>query len=274
MPHAPSHLYEPLRPSGAIEHEKDEEILAFDRDAVRAIDRAAIEEFGIPGIVLMENAARGLTDAAMRMLDQSSIADSTVLIICGNGNNGGDGFALARHLHNRGFHVTLAILGEPKPQSDAGVNRAICKKMNLAEIDIDQLDQFAQKHSIALIVDAIFGTGLGRPIAGRAAQVIDWINASKKPVLAADVPSGMDCNTGEALGRAVRASNTVTFVGLKIGFLNLRAQSLLGEVEIADIGAPVELLERFGKPVKFVPHPEAPEHALHQADSGRAARSR
>jgi len=238
--------------------------LVFDREGVRAVDRAAIEEYGIPGMVLMENAARGLADHAVAMM--ANLADQApeharpvALIICGSGNNGGDGYALARHLHNRDEQVLIAPLDEPKAGTDAWINREICRRMNLPQIDLDGLFAMADLGDIGLIVDAIFGTGLDKPVSGKAARVIEWINARKRPVLAVDVPSGLDCNSGRVLGKAVRAMKTVTFVGLKTGFIGLDAQSLLGEVVVADIGAPIELLERFGKRSELSHH-EAPEH--------------
>src|SRR5207249_3163151 len=103
----------------------------FDRDSIRAVDHAAIHDYGIPSIVLMENAARGLADHTMRMLDAAGEVMPLIVIICGSGNNGGDGYALARHLHNRGVDVTLVPLREPRPDSDAGINFAICRAMNL-----------------------------------------------------------------------------------------------------------------------------------------------
>jgi NAD(P)H-hydrate epimerase len=119
--------------------------------------------------------------------------------------------------------------------------------MGLTILADGELEGFADQHRADLIVDAIFGTGLDRPITGRAADIINWINATGIPVLAADVPSGLDCDTGEILGVAVRAACTVTFVGLKIGFDSPSSRQLLGEVIVADIGAPRELIERFGK---------------------------
>ena len=261
MTHAASHQYEPPAPAGDATHQAMRTAsvtYVFDRDGIRAVDRAAIEEYGIPGVVLMENAARGVAHHAMRMLAMISDRTPLVLIICGSGNNGGDGNAVARHLHNQGVEVVLAPLGEPSPDSDAGINRAICRTMQLREVGIDQLEALAQRERVDLVIDAIFGTGLDRPVSGDAASIIQWINQSKRPVLAVDVPSGMDCNTGKALGPCVRADCTVTFVGLKVGFLHLEAQKLLGEVVIADIGSPIELNERFGRPID-APHPDAPE---------------
>jgi NAD(P)H-hydrate epimerase len=220
----------------------------LDREAVRAVDRMAIEKYGIPGIVLMENAARSLAPHAMRML--AAAEGRTVLIACGRGNNGGDGWALARHLHNGGARPVLAAIGSPSPGSDAEVNCRICRAMDLEEIAIDRLDD---QRGAALIVDAIFGTGLDRAVTGESARVIEWINGSGRPVLAVDVPSGLDCDTGRPLGACVRATRTVTFVGAKPGFMELDAQPYVGEVVIGDIGAPKELAERLGVPVPDQP---------------------
>ena len=216
----------------------------LDRESVRAVDRAAIEEYGIPGAVLMENAALGLTAQALGMLEGVASDPPSVLIVCGSGNNGGDGYALARHLHNEAVRVTLAPLGEPRAGSDAAINRNICATMGLPEIPVDRIADF----DCDLVVDAIFGTGLDRPVQGAAADVIDRINAGGRPVLAVDLPSGLDCDTGEPLGTTVRASRTVTFVGRKPAMANPRAAAYVGDVVVAGIGAPVELLERFGRP--------------------------
>lgn len=221
--------------------------MLLDRQAVRALDRAAIEEYGIPGIVLMENAARGLADQAMALLERShATAAPTVLIICGSGNNGGDGYALARHLRNRACRVLLAPIAKPRAGTDAAANRDVCRAMKIPEIKIEDLDEHAEAD---LLVDAIFGTGLDREVSGRPASIIRWINRSARPVLAVDIPSGLDCDTGRPLSEAVRATRTATFVGVKPGLLRLDAQPYVGEVVVAEIGAPAELLERFGRPL-------------------------
>jgi hydroxyethylthiazole kinase-like uncharacterized protein yjeF len=222
----------------------------LDRDSVRSVDRAAIEDYGIPGIVLMENASRALAREAMRMLEQGGAPGGVVLIVCGSGNNGGDGWALARHLHNAGARPIVAVLGEPRPESDAGINCAICRKMSIPEISVDEIDDHA---GADLIVDAIFGTGLDRPVKGRAGEVIGWINAAHRPVLAVDVPSGLDCDTGKPLGVAVRATVTVSFVGHKPAFSVLEAQPFIGEVVIGEVGVPRELIERLGTPADLAP---------------------
>lgn len=214
------------------------------RDAVRAVDRAAIEVYGIPGAVLMENAAIGLADEAIHWLGAGALG-AKVLIICGSGNNGGDGYALARHLHNRGARPVLVPLGEPRPGSDAALNLAICRRMGLPEVAPADLDRHRDAD---LVVDAIFGTGLDRPVAGAAAEAIAWINRSGRRVLAVDVPSGLDCDTGRPLGAAVRAGRTVTFVAPKPGFAMPGAGEYTGAVTVVGIGAPVELIARFGRP--------------------------
>jgi NAD(P)H-hydrate epimerase len=233
-------LSDPPRPAAFV----------LDRESVRAVDRAAIEDYGIPGIVLMENASRALAREALRMLEETGARGGSVLLVCGSGNNGGDGWALARHLHNAGARLIVAVHGEPRPESDAGTNRAICRKMSLPEIPIDELDDHAEAD---LIVDAIFGTGLDRPVEGRAREVIEWINTANRPVLAVDVPSGLDCDTGRPLGVAVRAAVTVSFVGYKPAFSVLEAQPFIGEVVIGEIGVPRELVERFGTLADLAP---------------------
>ena len=231
--------------------------LILNRQAVRELDRAAIEDYAIPGIVLMENAALGLVEHARDMLSSETSQPARVLIICGRGNNGGDGYALARHLFNHSVDVTIASLGgptsPPETQSDAGINKIICRHMNIPEIPPEVSpetlpEKLANQGEFHLIVDAIFGTGLDRPVTGPTAAIIEWINSTGYPVLAADCPSGLDCDTGRPLGCAVRATRTVTFVALKPGFLHPEAKPYTGEVFVAQIGAPVFLIERFGLP--------------------------
>jgi NAD(P)H-hydrate epimerase len=231
-------------------------VFVFDRRSGRALDRSATEEFGIPGIVLMENAAIALCEAALMLLNlrpgpqgvPAATAPAAV-IVCGSGNNGGDGYALARHMHNAGAAVSLVPLDHPRTRTDAAVNRAICRCMRLPERSA--LDLEAVLRGADLLIDAIFGTGLDRPVDGAAAQAIAAINAwhadTGLPVLAADLPSGLDADTGRELGIAVRATMTVTFAGLKPGLLTPGGREFAGVVRVAGIGAPRELLERLGK---------------------------
>ncbi|HRQ76524.1 MAG TPA: NAD(P)H-hydrate epimerase [Phycisphaerales bacterium] len=216
--------------------------LIFARHSIREVDRIAIEEYGIPGIVLMENAARGAASIALDMLTETGGPKARkILIICGAGNNGGDGYAMARHLHNAGAAIILMPLGEPRPGTDAAINREICRKMGLHEVAAIDRPLLPR---VDLLVDAIFGTGLDRAITGLAADIIGWINEYGAPVLAVDAPSGLDADTGKPLGAAVRANQTATFAGLKRGFMSSDAAAFLGEVHVVDIGVPKELLER------------------------------
>ncbi|MBV8782011.1 MAG: NAD(P)H-hydrate epimerase [Phycisphaerae bacterium] len=204
------------------------------RTQAREIDRRCVEEFHIPSIILMENAARAVADAAMQMLSERR----SVLILCGGGNNGGDGLAAARHLHNRGCAITIGLTIDPaKFKGDALTNWQIVQAMNLPVIEAVP-DAIAVSDA-DLIIDAIFGTGLDKPPRPPFDQIVAAIEQSKKPVLAVDVPSGLDCDTGKPLGPCIRATATVTFVAEKAGFPN--AADWTGRVIIGDIGAPRDL---------------------------------
>jgi len=213
----------------------------FTREAVRAVDRAAVEKFGLPGLVLMENAARALLGRAHAMLGD---APGPAVILCGPGNNGGDGYALARHLHNAGIDTRL-IAAKPAEalEGDAGVNARVAERMNLpirpaADEPIDA--------DAALIIDALLGTGLTSAPRGVIASLIERANAHTAPTLAVDLPSGLDCDTGEPLGVCVRAAETVTFVGMKAGFANPASREFTGVITVGDIGAPRELVHGLG----------------------------
>lgn len=211
------------------------------RDAARAIDRDAIEEFGIPGVVLMENAARSLLNTAWVMLGEAETR--SVTIVCGTGNNGGDGFALARHLANAMFDVECVLVGDRADvRGDALTNLSIAEKMGVPVRDAPAFEK------PALIVDALFGTGLSRPIEGRAAEMVGWINGRHDGgslVLAADVPSGLDCDTGLPLGDAVvRADRTTTFVLMKRGFGSATSREHTGVITVGEIGVPGAVILR------------------------------
>ncbi len=206
------------------------------RDQVRSIDRRALDDYGIPGVVLMENAARAVADAAWELLGG---VPGPVLVLCGGGNNGGDGLAAGRHLHNRGCDVSIALLVDPaKYTGDAAINWQIVRAMGLPTAAFDP----AQLVGPRLLIDAIFGTGLDEPPRDPFPAVFDAVNHSGVPVLAVDVPSGLDCDTGVPPGACVRATRTVTFVAEKVGFAAPAAAGFLGVVTVGDIGCPRELV--------------------------------
>ena len=165
-----------------------------------------------------------------------------VAIVCGGGNNGGDGYALARLLHNDGRHVVVfAAKPLAKLDGDAKVNAAICDKLG---VDVRPAEAKAiERFTCDVIVDALLGTGLTKPPRDEVAKLIDAMNANPAPTLAVDVPSGLDCDTGKPLGEScVEAERTVTFAAPKVGFDN--GDEYVGEVTIGDIGAPREAIER------------------------------
>jgi NAD(P)H-hydrate epimerase len=216
-------------------------MIRLTRAQVREVDRRSIEDYHIPGIVLMENAARAVASAACEMLGNDCIGQ--ILMLVGGGNNGGDALAAARHLHNRGADVTLALTTDPSRfGGDALVNWKIVSAMGLRAVEVDP-DRIA--HSPArLIVDGIFGTGLSQPPREPFAGVVRAVARSRIPVLAIDLPSGMDCDTGHVLGAAcIQAAQTVSFVASKAGFAHPQAAQYTGAVTVADIGCPRTLIE-------------------------------
>ena len=210
------------------------------RAQVREIDRRSIEDFHLPGLVLMENAARAVADQAVDMLENPAGAD--VLIICGGGNNGGDGLAVARLLTNAGAAVRIALTIDPgKYAGDARVQWDIISAMKLPATTFDVGHAFDARPR--LVVDAIFGTGLTKPPRPPFEEQAAAIIRSGVPVLAVDVPSGLDCDTGRCLGNCVPATRTVTFVAEKVGFANPEARRVLGRVVVGDIGCPLAVID-------------------------------
>ncbi|MFO0800002.1 MAG: NAD(P)H-hydrate epimerase [Gemmataceae bacterium] len=239
--------------------------LTLTRAQVRDLDRRAVEDFGMPGVCLMENAGRGAAELFTRLNPNKLPA----VILCGPGNNGGDGFVVARHLDNRGWPVTVWLLRPETGQSfgfaraaaavdrklspDCAVNAEVWAharelKTNDATGNAWKEALVADVNAAGWVIDALFGTGLTRPVTAPFDELIPFLNASGKPVLAVDVPTGLDCDTGEPLGHAVRATHTATFVAPKRGFA--AAAAWTGAVHVVDIGAPRALIEslRGGEP--------------------------
>jgi NAD(P)H-hydrate epimerase len=214
---------------------------------MQALDRRAMEEFGIPGLLLMENAGRGAAEVAARMAPGRP---GGVLVFCGRGNNGGDGFVIARHLHNRGFEVRCYYAGDLatiRPGSDPWVNYEICRRMRIPVLQhTSETDREEMARAVGwttLIIDALLGTGLTGTVREPFATLISMLNHRRAPILAVDLPSGMDADTGEILGTAVRATRTVSFGAPKLGFSRGQGPELTGPVDVIDISLPRQLLE-------------------------------
>lgn len=214
------------------------------RDQARAVDRIALERYKIPGLILMENAG---SNAARLLLEWDSIeqlAFKKAIILCGQGNNGGDGLVIARHLSNAGKEVEVALFGNPQRlPPDATVNLAIIRAMGLPLLFDPEERIFAQMleqdRSDSIVIDALLGTGFTGVVRSPLAEVIERINGAKKgTVIAIDAPSGLDCDTGEPGGVAIRADYTFTFVARKVGFQRGSAKRFVGSVNVVDIGAP------------------------------------
>ncbi len=213
------------------------------REQVRELDRRAIEEFGVPGVVLMENAGRGMAE-----LLRSLGINGLVVICCGKGNNGGDGFVIARHLDNVGVRVRVLLFGDPAQLSgDAAINHRIVAASGIpmevfAGPVLDEERLLRQLADADWIVDALFGSGLRGAIQPPFDRIIAAINSAAGRVFAVDIPSGLDCDTGKPLGIAVRAHHTGTVAAMKKGFQELSAAAWLGQVHLIDMGAPRALL--------------------------------
>ena len=206
------------------------------REAVRALDAAAIQK-GVVGRVLMENAGRGATDVLLEALGEHTRA---ITIVGGPGQNGGDAWVVARHLRTRGIDCRAILVADlAKVRGDARANLDALEALGVdVEIVVPAQAGSVRLEGSSLIVDGLFGTGLDRPIAGGYATLIDEIANTHAPVLALDVPSGVDASTGQRLGAAVQADVTATFAALKAGLFQYPARGLAGEVHLVDIGVP------------------------------------
>ncbi|MCX5908794.1 MAG: NAD(P)H-hydrate dehydratase [Deltaproteobacteria bacterium] len=213
---------------------------------MRSLDRQAIEEYGIPGIVLMENAARGTVQAMFRHIPD--LLREKVGIFAGRGNNGGDAFAVARYLMNRGIACGVYLLGSEKDlKGEAAVNYKILRRMGgkVSEIQTPE-DLEAQKGDMAratVIVDGIFGTGLNAPVKGLFLEVIAYINSLNRRVVAIDIPSGLNADSGQVLGICVTASITVTYGLAKRGLVVQPGARYCGQVTVIDISLPATLVD-------------------------------
>jgi len=219
------------------------------RDQSREVDRRAIQEYGMSGLVLMENAGRGVVDVLCRLAEtEFGRPPGRVVVCCGKGNNAGDGFVIARHLDLRRHAVNVLVWAEEvELTGDAGTNYAILRRSGVP------IDVFGSRHNAGRlqshlanadwIVDALLGTGARGEPRPPLDAVIDQINAAAAKRLAVDLPSGLDCDTGAAAQHTIRADETCTFITMKRGCLAAGAKQYTGRVHVLDIGAPRRLVE-------------------------------
>ena len=237
------------------------------REQVRAVDLRAIGEYSLPGIVLMENAGRNAAHLLMSLASSDRLdRPLRVAIACGRGNNGGDGFVIARHLENLGAEIKLLLACDPAAyRGDAAVNHAVAVRAGIAIEPLESAPAEAWSAALAgsdWIVDALLGTGASGAPRGPVATAIRAINLARDPhgsdsrpgkIFAVDIPSGLDCDTGLAAGDCVRADATATFVARKIGFDAPGAGAFTGAIHVLDIGVPRRLLDETGRANKPKP---------------------
>lgn len=214
---------------------------------IKEMDRLSIHEIGIPGAVLMENAARGASRIFLEHFDP--VEGAHVFIICGRGNNGGDGYVMARYLSHAGLNITVLVLSETdKISGDALTNLDIIKRIGIEIIAVPNHEVWAEiSDSLGgcdYIIDGILGTGLNSAVKGFYGSVIEDINKSGRPITAIDIPSGLNADTGQVMGVAVKADLTVTFGFPKLGQLLFPGADLVGRLARVDIGIPKIVAER------------------------------
>jgi len=218
---------------------------------MREADRRTIQDIGIPSLVLMENAGRQAV-AAM----EAAFADLTerrVAVLCGRGNNGGDGFVVARTLIQRGVDVSVFLIGQvSEVRGDARTNLEVLGRLGLTVVEISDSQawelHFSEISDCTLIVDAIFGTGLNAPIAGLLETVVADVNASGIPVVAIDLPSGLSADSHEPIGDSIDAAMNVTLAAPKLALVLPPAETRAGDIVIADIGIPSEVIDTLDGP--------------------------
>ncbi|HIE27492.1 TPA: NAD(P)H-hydrate dehydratase [Candidatus Poribacteria bacterium] len=225
---------------------------------MRSIDAQTIEMVGIPGIVLMENAGQAVTKIVKEILDDGK----RVAIFVGRGNNGGDGLVVARYLALSGFNVTIYLLSEAERfRGDAKTNLQIAQNLQLKiKLLLSQEQLSAYRDEIQLcgvIVDSIFGTGLKGAVRGFAAELIAFINSTGKPIVAVDLPSGLDADTGRAESVCVHATHTVTIGLPKRGLMLYPGADFTGTLTVADIGFPQSIIDAQDIKVNWVQKDEA-----------------
>jgi len=222
---------------------------------MKEVDRYTIEEVGISGLVLMENAGREVAQAAVELLDD--LKDRMVIVLAGRGNNGGDGFVVSRLLIEQGFEVKTILLGKKEDISgDAKLNLDILDKLEAKVWEISSKEEVLELKLLLdksdLIVDALLGTGIKGELRGLYPEVITMVNNSPTAVLAVDIPSGVEADTGKIADIAVRADQTITFALPKIGTILYPGADFVGDLQIADIGIPQMVIAKQEFKVDFI----------------------
>jgi len=213
---------------------------------MQEIDKKAISKYNIPDIVLMENAGITVTNVAVSMLEKSS--SKKVAIICGKGNNAGDGFVVARQLRTRGFDVTVYLMYKAKDIKDGNpsINFKCLRPLGVHVIeayDVKGIKKAKRRFSYNLIIDAVFGTGFSGQMPEHITHMINHINSEEITVISVDVPSGLDATTGIVHDCVVRADKTVTMGLAKTGFVKNDGPNCVGELIVKNICFPLELLK-------------------------------
>lgn len=215
-------------------------IAPLSRQQVRQVDQIAIETYGVPGIVLMENAGRGAAEIIDRIASPGLVA-----ILCGSGNNAGDGYVIARHLQLAGREVRIVSMVDCESlKGDARINAMIAQKAEICIRTVRSGGEVSDAISDATtIVDGLLGTGARGPLQGLYAAAVTIANRHEAQRIAIDIPTGLDCDSGEAGEPTFRADHTITFVAPKIGFEQENANAYVGMVHVVSIGAPKKLLD-------------------------------
>lgn len=259
-------------------------------DEMREMDRRTSEEFGVSTLLLMENAGRAVAQCVHEMLTGEEHATGVpgitwmqaeatgaprdvvapgldVAVVCGAGNNGGDGFVAARYLANWGYRCSVLLTSPPsKFAGDALANYQALQKLGLPVVDVSDRDDLPGLQTADLVVDAILGTGIRGEVRGRARSAIEILNETPVPVVAVDIPSGINADTGHIEGAAVIADVTVTFAAPKLGHVLYPGAEFAGGVAVADIGIPRALMQKTGGAGIFLIMPETVEGLLPERD--------
>src|SRR3954466_4615919 len=231
---------------------------------MREADRRTIEDIGIPSLVLMENAGRQVV-AAIEAI-HTDLLDRQVAVLCGRGNNGGDGFVVARTLLQRGVDVSVFLVGQVSDvRGDARTNLDILGRLGVTVVEIADGQAWelhlSEIRDCNLIVDAIFGTGLNAPVRGLIESVIADVNASGIPVVAIDLPSGLSADSCDLVGESIEAGTTVTLGAPKLPLVLPPAETRAGDIVIADIGIPSEVIDSLDGPqIDLLTRSSAREH--------------